>query len=275
MSHTLSGYPERMPYGGRLNANTSYQPIPDSSPALRQQQSPPAPRSWRTFGQRQKRKAKDVAKELDHAVQQTPAYKRMKRMRQTTRAISTITSAFMFAAMTATSLIFANTLSERVDNRPIWPRQPSEWPTYLLLAGAAVSLLTAIITMLMFCCCYERASKSWKLVLALNSVEVTYWVVVAVVYRVEKRLNDLWGWSCSDVAASLQDNGASVHFDKLCTLQTVSWWVSVAETVLKVFVLAWTIVLLKKLRKETEHQKMKIIDIVGGGISDGINNFLI
>ena len=271
MSHT--NYPGRTHAHGYLNANTAYERLPDGSPALRQQS--PQARSWNPFGQKQRRKAKDVAKELDHAVQQTPAYKRMKRMRQTSRSVSACTSAFMFAAMTAISIIFANTQSERIDGRPIWPREPEEWPTYLLLVGAGVSLLTAIVTMLMFCCCYERASRSWKLILLLNSVEVTYWIIVAVVYRKEKRLNDLWGWSCSEIADELQAGGGSVHFDRLCVLQTISWWVSVAETILKVVVLMFTIWLLRKLRKETEHQKMRIIDAVGGGISDGINNFLI
>jgi hypothetical protein len=196
-------------------------------------------------------------------------------MRQTTRSLSACSGAFMFSAMVAVTIIFVNTESERIDGRPIWPRQPEEWPTYLLLAGALVSFLTAVIMMLMFCCCYERASRSWKLVLLLNTVEVTYWIVVAVVYRKEKRLSDLWGWSCSDIAAELQKDGGSVAFDSLCTLQTISWYVSIAETVLKVVVLVFTIWLLKKLKKETAHQKMRIIDTVGGAISDGINNFLI
>lgn len=263
-------------YRTYLGANTSYQPLSNGSPALPQYTQPsPGARSWNPFGQRQRHKAKEVAKELDHAIQQTPAYKRMKRMRQTTRSVSAVTSAFMFSAMVAITLIFVNSESERINGRPIWPRQPVEWPTYMLLAGALVSFLTAVVTMLMFCCCYERASKSWKLVLLLNSVEVAYWIVVAVVYRKEKQISDLWGWSCSDIADVLQKDGGSVHFDKLCTLQTVSWYVSIAETILKVTVLAFTIFLLKRLKKETDHQKMKVIDTVGGAISDGINNFLI
>lgn len=274
MSHTA--YQGQTYPNGYLNAHTAYERLPDGSPVLQQQEnSPRGARSWNPFTPSRRRKAKDVAKEIEYAVEQTPAYKRMKRMRQTSRSISACTSAFMFAAMTAISLIFANTQSERIDNRPIWPRQPSEWPTYLLLAGAAVSLLTAIIMMLMFCCCYERASKSWKLVLFFNAIEVSYWIVVAVVYRKEKRLNDLWGWSCSQIAQQLHLDGGSVPFDKLCTLQTVSWWVSVAETILKIVILMFTFLLLKKLRKETDHQKMKLIDAVGGGISDGINNFLV
>jgi hypothetical protein len=181
----------------------------------------------------------------------------------------------MFAAMVAVTLIFVNTRSEITDGRPIWPRSPVEWPTYLLLGGAFLSFATAVFTMIMFCCCYERSTRSWKLALFINGIEVLYWVIVTIVYRKEKQISDLWGWSCSEVAQDLQRDGGSVHFDKLCTLQTISWYVSIFETVLKIVFLMFTIWLLRKLKKETAMLKIKIIDTVGGAVVDGINNFLI
>lgn len=274
MLHSI--YPGRAYARPYLNANDdiAYQPLTGASTNFYELYRS-VPQSWNPVGEKQRRKAKEVAKELDYALQQTPAYKRLKRMRQSSRAVSAGTGAFMFAAMVAVTLIFATTKSEKVNGRSLWPQQPTEWPTYMLLAAALVSSLTAIGVMLMFCCCYERASKSWKLILLLNAVEVIYWLVVAIVYKKEQRLADLWGWSCSDIAAELQDGGSSVAMDSLCTLQTVSWWVSVAETILKVTVLVFTVWLVKKLKKETEDLKIRIVDTVGGSLSDGINNFLI
>jgi hypothetical protein len=276
MSHTV--YPPHAHAAGYMNSNTSYEPLAANTPSLPQQEyrAPSTRHALAGFIDRnRRRKPKDVAHELDQRIENLPAYKRMKAMRQRSRAVSTVTSSFMFAAMVAVTIIFVNTESELINGRPIWPRQPVEWPTYLLLAGALISLLSAVITLIFFYIAYERASKSWKLVLALQSIEVGYWIVVAVVYRKEKQLSDLWGWSCSNVANLLQKDGGSVHFDKLCTLQTVSWWVSIAETILKVVALAWCLVLLRKLKKETAHMKMKITELVGGQISDGIQNFLI
>lgn len=276
MSHTT--HPTQARAAPYLSANTAYQPLnanPPAQPSYAPHNKPTRHAVANFYSRHRHRQPRDVAHELDARIEKLPAYQRLKRSRQTSRAISTVTSGFMFAAMVATTLVFVNTRSERVDGRSIWPRSPTEWPTYLLLAGALVSLLTAIVTLLLFCCAYERASRSWKLVLALNAVEVGYWIIVTVVYREEKKLADLWGWSCADVAGLLQKEGASVDFDALCTLQTVSWYVSIAETILKVVQLMWCLWLLKKLKKETVHLKMKIIDVVGGQISDGIQNFLI
>lgn len=187
----------------------------------------------------------------------------MRRMCQVSRTLSVFTTSFMFAAMVAVTAIFVNTESESIDGRPIWPRDPKEWPTYLLLAAALVSTLTDIIIILMFSYCYERVSGSWKIALLLQTVDVLFWVVVAVAYRKEKRLADLWGWCCSEAVHELQQDGGSVHFDKLCTLQTVSWGLSIAETIMKVMVLPYTVWLLKRLRKETHQSKIKMIETVG------------
>ena len=158
-------------------------------------------------------------KAADNYLHELPAYKQMKRARLIARAVSTCLNIIMFALMIFTITAFISTRHDTALGRPIWPRQPESWQTWMLLAAAGFSLAVAIGMLIFFCCSYERATRSWKLVLMLTTVEIGFWIVITTIYREEKKTSDLWGWSCTAIAKDLQNGGGSVDFSKLCNLQ--------------------------------------------------------
>lgn len=106
-------------------------------------------------------------------------------------------------------------------HRTFWPSAGSKvWPTYLLLTYALVDLVFTLLTLLFYCCAYEKRVKSWKCRVALYATEAVFWIVVTVLYRTEKTRDDLWGWSCTDTAQLLEETSlGEVPFRKLCDVQ--------------------------------------------------------
>jgi hypothetical protein len=150
-------------------------------------------------------------------------YARHKAMALTSRGISAVLNMLMFAFMALVIVIFYSTRDDQALGRGIWPKNGKEWPTILLLAASFLTFVGSVITLVIFCCCFKRAAESWKLAAFGYVIHIVAWVAVTTIYRTEKRLDDLWGWSCSDIATKLQDEGhASVDFNKLCTVQVRS-----------------------------------------------------
>ena len=141
-----------------------------------------------------------------------------------TQCISTLLSAFMFIAMVYTTIKYQTTENTVRGGRTPWPKDSKLWPTFMLLAASGVTLILSTVTILSYCCCYARATASWKLTAVKYVIHLGVWLVVSALYRYEKgtngKNNDLWGWSCSDVTDALQPqfNGV-VGFSGLCTLQ--------------------------------------------------------
>lgn len=143
-----------------------------------------------------------------------------------------------------------------------WSANTVVWPTYMLAAASGVTLVTTIFALFALCCGKakgnERKSKIWTTVLKY-AIHVISWLIIAVLYRVFKTGDDLWGWSCSDRAKAIQFAFKSdLDFSALCniqvsasnfllliewsepllnvigTLQTSSWYFSIVEVVAKV-----------------------------------------
>jgi hypothetical protein len=156
-------------------------------------------------------KWKKLAKEVHH---------RHKAMAMTSRGLSVILNMLMFAFMALTLIVFYTTRDEFALGRDIWPKNRKDWPTILLLGASFLTFVGSLITLIIYCCCFKRAAESWKLAFFGFVIQIGAWLVVTFLYRYEKRLNDLWGWSCSSIATKLQNEGnASVDFHKLCTIQ--------------------------------------------------------
>jgi hypothetical protein len=215
-------------------------------------------------------------------------------LRLFSKTISAILNSVMFAIMALTIITFLSTRHEIRAGRNIWPRDPKTWPTIMLLVGSAATLFLSIGQLIAYCTCYARMTKSWKLALVANATHLLIWVVVTFLYKYEKNLdqksNDLWGWSCSSIADSLQnDSHSSVKFDKFCNLQvrlplvlsqsravltvfqTVSWYLSIAETGLKlIFVVAYVSLTFKRRKEE---KKVKLVDGFGDAGLDLLQDF--
>ena len=141
-----------------------------------------------------------------------------------TKVITVLFSTIMFAIMVFITIKYQNTKGDFRGGRTAWPKNPKLWPTFMLLAGAGLTLLLSFITILSYCCAFTKARRSWKLTVVKYVIHIGAWLVISTLYRYEKSLhdvnNDLWGWSCSTEATALQSefNGV-VNFSSLCNVQ--------------------------------------------------------
>ena len=141
-----------------------------------------------------------------------------------TKVITVLFSTVMFAIMVFMVIKYQTTLDEVRGGRTAWPKHPKLWPTFMLLVGAGFTLLLSLITLLSYCCAFNKARRSWKLTVMKYVIHIGAWLVISTLYRYEKSTNgvnnDLWGWSCSTEATAIQSefNGV-VNFSSLCSIQ--------------------------------------------------------
>lgn len=118
-----------------------------------------------------------------------------------TKVITILFSTIMFAIMVFVVIKYQTTKGEIRGGRTAWPQQPKLWPTFMLLIGAVITLLLSSITLLSYCCAFDKARRSWKLTVLKYVIHIGAWLVISALYRYEKSANgvnnDLWGWSCS------------------------------------------------------------------------------
>ena len=152
-------------------------------------------------------------------------WKRLLRIVQlATKAVTLLFSFIMFAIMVFIVIEYQTTKDTIRGGRNAWPKDPKIWPTIMLLLASFVTLMLSFITLVMYCCNFNKARRSWKLTVLKYVIHIAAWAVVSILYRYEKSLHgvndDLWGWSCSNEAALLQNefNGV-VNFSRLCDSQ--------------------------------------------------------
>lgn len=155
-------------------------------------------------------------------------YQKLKRYLQfgktVTKVISLLFSTVMFAIMVFMTVKYQTTKGTIRDGRNAWPKHAKLWPTFMLLVASGITLLLSFVTLLMYCCCFKTARRSWKLTVVKYVIHILGWIIVSALYRYEKNLhgdnNDLWGWTCSQEVDALQPvfNGV-VKFNSLCNAQ--------------------------------------------------------
>lgn len=141
-----------------------------------------------------------------------------------TQVITILFSTTMFAIMVFMAIKFQTTKNEFRGGRTAWPKQPKLWPMFMLLVGAGLTLILSVITLLWYCCAFNKARRSWKLTVVKYVIHIGAWLVISALYRYEKDTNgvenDLWGWSCSTTAADIQAEFSGVlNFSSLCSVQ--------------------------------------------------------
>lgn len=155
-------------------------------------------------------------------------YEKLKRLvrivKLLSRIVSSLFSLIMFGMMVFTVVKFLTTKDTVRGGRTPWPEDPKLWPTIMLLAGSAFTLITSTIILFSYCCCYARTQRSWKITLAQYAVHIISWAIISFLYRYERGLNgrnnDLWGWTCAKKAKEIQEqfNGV-IDFAALCKTQ--------------------------------------------------------
>ncbi|OAP59130.1 hypothetical protein AYL99_06428 [Fonsecaea erecta] len=229
--------------------------------------------------------------------------KQYDRLRYWTRITSGITNfiSALFSIFTESIMIYTIyklhiTKDLFVEGRPWgpWARGSVLWPTFMLFTGSIITSLLALTALVALWCQAEHKAAFFSVLYA--TVHIVAWVVVSVVYKVEKTEKDLWGWSCTDKAKAIQHQLGSnkVDFESLCKLQvslilslsasnslsksasdrqrpamsdtgsaqTSSWEVSVTEVVIKIFATGVS----SYLDGKQEGLKTKLVGDVGSAV---------
>ncbi|KAI9724988.1 MAG: hypothetical protein M1812_000264 [Candelaria pacifica] len=160
--------------------------------------------------------------------------KRIRIYRGIARAISVVLSGYMVAIQAMTLAKYYTTRNHMVGGRNAWAKDTQVWPSVEQLAIAFVTFALNIAIIIS----YVRGVKAANRVEDLSSTfeytvstgQIIVWLVTVVLYKVGKTGNDLWGWSCSDKAAAIQDQFKDVvTFDN-----TSTWYASIAQNALEI-----------------------------------------
>jgi len=101
-----------------------------------------------------------------------------------------------------------------------WAKNTKLWPTIMLLAASGITVLLSFAILVALCC---RSKKKAIFSVWYNLIHIGAWVGVAVLYRVGKTGDDLWGWSCSSGAEEIQSLFKDeLNFSALCKTQVSS-----------------------------------------------------
>ena len=137
---------------------------------------------------------------------------------------SGIFSSIMESCMIFVTYKFYKTKDLDTPDRPWgpWPKETKLWPTYMLAASSGVTTILALCLLIALCCQAKRKAAFFSILYSV--IHVVFWVGISVTYRIAKKKDDLWGWSCSDQAKEIQKQLGSglLDFERLCTIQVSS-----------------------------------------------------
>ncbi|MCJ1395191.1 hypothetical protein MMC18_008074 [Xylographa bjoerkii] len=162
---------------------------------------------------------------------------RVRILRFVSRLISTVLSAYMVASMAyALSMYFTTRNYTLNGGGHPWAPNTVLWPTYMVLAIAAVTMMMNLITLCFYCCGVDAANKSSKIMGYLGyivmAVHAVVWAITTGLFKMANIGNDLWGFSCSAEADAIQGQVESLlNFNDLCMVQQGTWVVTIIETV--------------------------------------------
>jgi len=180
--------------------------------------------------------------------------RRIRILRLVLRIITFIITILVFIPITMTLYKFLTTKDEkrfvvvsdgtRLERGP-WSLHTKAWPTYMYFAIALVSLIFNGAVVIAYARSIRAANKvdtiasSWSW--AVLAGHVIMWTVGIILYKKEKKINDLWGWSCSKAAAKIQEEFLDeVNFSQYCSVQAYSWYaglIQVGAAILSAFIL--------------------------------------
>ena len=100
-----------------------------------------------------------------------------------------------------------------------WPKETRLWPTYMLAAASGLTALLSLCLLIAQCCRAKRKAAFFSVLYSL--VHIGFWIGISATYRIAKKKDDLWGWSCSEQAKEIQKQLGSkvLNFESLCNIQ--------------------------------------------------------
>jgi hypothetical protein len=113
-------------------------------------------------------------------------------------------------------------------SRTAWAKDTKSWPTTMYFVIALVSMSLNLLIMVAYLRGVRVANRAATISTGFDwlviGINLGVWLAAVAIYRLEKDKNgvhnDLWGWSCSDAAAKVQDSFDGVlNFGKLCNVQ--------------------------------------------------------
>lgn len=153
----------------------------------------------------------------------------MKRLNFVVRLLSSLMSSYCLGSMLYALISYYTTKNKTLSNgQDPWAANTVLWPTYLVLATAAVTLFMNIITMCMYLKSSAAADRSdgisGYIGIALTGANAVVWAVNMGLFKMANTGNDLWGWSCSPAADALKKEVKGIlNFDSLCMVQVSSY----------------------------------------------------
>ena len=105
-----------------------------------------------------------------------------------------------------------------------WPLNAVTWPSYMVLAIAAATMLMNLITLCFYCASVDAANRSNKVMGYLGyviiAVHAIVWAVTMGLFKMANTGNALWGYTCGNVADQIQSQVQSyLNFNNLCMVQ--------------------------------------------------------
>jgi len=189
----------------------------------------------------------------DPILKKDERYKKIIRvLRFLARFVSLLLSGFIIASLAHALAQFYLTQGHKISGGASpWPKHPTLWSTYMLLAIAAITFIMNFIVICTYICGVNAANKASSITgyigYALLAVRIVAWGVAAGLFQKANTGNDLWGYSCSDQADAIQAQVQSyINFNTLCLTQTGAWYSSIIEVALYVLDIAIIIAMLKR-----------------------------
>jgi hypothetical protein len=141
------------------------------------------------------------------------------------RILTAILSTAVTIIMATTLHKYLSTKDTFINGRTAWARNTKLWPTVMLFAIAAVTLVLNLVIMIAYACSVKSANRA-SLVSGIFGIlvfvgHIFVWISAAAIYRYSKdtngKSNDLWGWACSKTADDIQKTFEFVvNFDHIC-----------------------------------------------------------
>jgi hypothetical protein len=159
--------------------------------------------------------------------------RKIRRMRIFQRVLNLIISVAVLGIMVNTYVTFANnrTVQSGGQTIPIYPVDPITWPTWMMIATGAVSILFNTTIMTAYCWGVSTANRVnqyagyWGYL--MHVVNIGVWLATSTTFQMlqgdpsgDPPPRDLYGWTCSDAVDQLvSEVEVTVNFNLQCVTQ--------------------------------------------------------
>jgi len=188
--------------------------------------------------------------------------RKIRRLRVIQRILNLIVSTVVLGIMVNAYVTFANnrTFQSGGQTIAIYPVNPITWPTYMMIATGAVSILFNASIMIAYCWGVGSANKVsqwgsyWNYL--MHVVNIGVWIATSTTFQMVKGAadevppaRDIWGWTCSNAtdALSAEFQNLPVNFNLQCQSQQVSFDMGIVNAGLEILSIAISLYALRRM----------------------------